>query len=59
MLRLHKTASTYGTLPSDVIGYDRGSWEAWIINVCAEQVGDQWRASQIGACKPIPVAVVG
>lgn len=59
MIRLDKIASRYGQLPSDVAGFARGTWEGWIVNVCAQQVGDEYDAGQIARIKPMPVYQVG
>ena len=59
MIRLDKIASRDGQLPSDVAGFARGTWEGWIVNVCAEQVGDEFRAAQIRRIKPMAVVQVG
>lgn len=59
MIRLDRIGSRYGQLPSDVAGFARGSWEGWIVNVCAEQVGDEYRAAQVRRVKPMAVVQVG
>lgn len=55
MLRLHHIGATYGTLPSDVVGLERGSWASWIVNVCAQQVGDEGLAAMVQRAGAFPV----
>lgn len=59
MILLHTMAKSYGSLPSDVIGHDRGSWQAWIVNVCAQQVGDEAAAAMVHRTHAQPVVLIG
>lgn len=59
MLRLHDRASQYGVLPGDILGLERGSWQAFFIMEAAAMAGDYHRASLTqrlgGSVQPVVV----
>ena len=66
MLRLHHAATAYGTLPSDILGFTRGTWAAWIVTMAVSMVGDEARAAMVKRLQsqskdgllPLPIPVV-